>query len=82
VKNVNPTFAIGHGFLGLFGGIAAVVRQNFSRDPKRGGSGGVVVITIIDSVQRDDPERASPVRVERAYIKDRPRVDPNYAARL
>ena len=25
--------------------------------------------TIIDSVQQEDPKRASPVRVERAYIK-------------
>jgi hypothetical protein len=58
-----------------------VVRQNFSRGPKRDGSGGVGVNTIIDSVQ-EDPKRASPVRVERAYIKDRPKVDPNYAARL
>ncbi|HEY6373498.1 MAG TPA: hypothetical protein VIX91_01745 [Candidatus Acidoferrum sp.] len=38
--------------------------------------------TIIDSVQQEDPEKASPVCVERAYIKDRPKVDPNYAARL
>ena len=62
--------------------LGAVVRQNFSRGPKRGGSGGVGVNTIIDSVQQEDPKRASPVRVERAYIKDRPKVDPNYAARL
>jgi hypothetical protein len=60
----------------------AVVRQNFSRGPKRGGSGGVGVNAIIDSVQQEDPKRASPVRVERAYIKDRPKVDSNYAARL
>jgi len=50
--------------------------------PETGGSGGVGVNTIIDSVQQEDPKRASPVRVERAYIKDRPKVDPNYAARL
>jgi len=30
-----------------------VVRQNFSRGPKRGGSGGVGLNTIIDSVQRE-----------------------------
>ncbi len=59
-----------------------VVRQNFSRGPKRGGPGGVGVNTIVDSVQQEDPKTASPVRVERAYIKDRPKVDPNYAARL
>jgi integrase len=59
-----------------------VVRQNFSRGPKRDGSGGVGVNTIVDSVQQEDPKTASPVRVERAYIKDRPKVDPNYAARL
>jgi hypothetical protein len=60
-----------------------VVRQNFSRGPTRtGGSGGVGVNTIIDSVQQEDPKRAIPVRVERASIKDRPKVDPNYAARL
>jgi hypothetical protein len=57
-----------------------------SRGSKRGGSGGVGVNTIIDSVQQEDPKEASPVRVERAYIraymKDRPKVDPNYAARL
>ena len=34
--------------------------------------------TIIDSVQKEEPKRASPVRAERAYIKDRPKVDPNY----
>ena len=28
--------------------------------------------TIIDSVQQEDSKRASPVRVGRAYIKDRP----------
>ena len=37
--------------------------------------------TIIDSVQKEEPKRASPLRVERAYIrayiKDRPKVDPN-----
>jgi hypothetical protein len=27
------------------------------------------VNTIIDSVQQEDPKRASPVRVERAYIR-------------
>jgi hypothetical protein len=32
-----------------------VVRQNFSRGPKRGGSGGVGVNTMIDSVQQEDP---------------------------
>jgi hypothetical protein len=31
-----------------------VVRQEFSRGPKRGGSGGVGVNTIIDSVQQED----------------------------
>ena len=30
----------------------AVVRQNFSRGPKRGGSGGVGVNTIIDSYSK------------------------------
>jgi WD40 repeat protein len=40
------------------------------------------VNTIIDSVQKKEPKRACPVRVERAYIKDRPKVDPNYAARV
>ena len=46
-----------------------VVRQNFSRGPKRDGSGGVGVNTIIDSVQQEDPKRASPVRVrESAHI--------------
>jgi hypothetical protein len=45
-----------------------VVRQNFGRGPKPGGSGGVGVNTIIDSVQQGDPKRASPVRVERVYI--------------
>src|SRR6516164_129378 len=45
------------------------VRQNFSRGPKRGGSGGAGVNTIINSVQQGDPKRASPVRVERAYIR-------------
>jgi len=62
--------------------VKVVVRQNFSRGPKRSGSGGVGVNRIIDSIQQEDPERAGPVRVERAYIKDRPKVDPNYAARL
>ena len=62
--------------------VEACSSSNFSRGPKRGGSGGVDVNTIIDSVQQEDPETASPVRVERAYIKDRPKVDPNYAARL
>jgi len=33
------------------------------------------VNTIVDSVQHEDPKRASPVRVERTYIKDRPKVD-------
>jgi hypothetical protein len=56
--------------------------QNFSQGPKRGGSGGEGVNTIIGSVQQEDSERASPLRLERAYIKDRPKVDPNYAARL
>ena len=50
--------------------------------PETGGSGAVGVNTIIDSVQKEEPKRASPLRVERAYIKDRPKVDPNYAARL
>jgi hypothetical protein len=50
---------------------SVVVRQNFSRGPKWGGSGRVGVNTIIDSVQQEDPNRASPVRVERPYIKDR-----------
>ena len=59
-----------------------VVRQNFSRGPNWGGSGGAGVNTIIDSVQQEDPKRASTVRVERTYIKDRPKVGPNYAARL
>ena len=63
-------------------GADVVVRQNFSRGPKRGGACGVDVNTIIDSVQQGDPKRASPVRVERVYIKDRSKVDPNYAARL
>jgi hypothetical protein len=45
-----------------------VVYQNSSRGPKRGGSGEVGVNTIIDSVQQEDPKRASPVRLERAYI--------------
>ena len=49
--------------------LGAVVRQNFSRGSKRGGSGGVGVNTIIDSVQQEDPKGASPVRVERAYIR-------------
>jgi hypothetical protein len=40
------------------------------------------VNTITDSVQQQDPKRANPVRVERTYIKDRPKVDPYYAARL
>jgi hypothetical protein len=43
------------------------------------------VNTIIDSVQQEDPKRASPdARGARIYIyiKERPRVDPNYAARL
>ena len=44
-----------------------MVRQNFSRGPKRGGSGGIGVNTMIDSVQQEDPKRASPVRVERVY---------------
>jgi hypothetical protein len=34
-----------------------------------GRFGGVGVNTIIDSVQQEDPKRASPVRVERAYIR-------------
>jgi hypothetical protein len=59
-----------------------VVHQNFSRGPKRGGSGGVGVNTIIDSVQQEDPKRASPVARGATYIKDRPKVDPYYAARL
>ena len=46
------------------------------------GSGGVGVNTIIDSVQQEDPKTASPVRVERACIEDRPKVDSNYTARL
>ncbi len=37
-----------------------VVRQNFSRGPKRGGSGGVGVNTIIDSVQQEDPRFSNP----------------------
>jgi len=45
--------------------------------PETGGSGGVGENTIIDSVQQEDLKRASPVHVERAYIKDRPKVDPN-----
>jgi len=49
--------------------VCPVVRHNFSRGSKRGGSGGVGVNTIIDSVQQEDPKRASPVRVERAYIR-------------
>ena len=52
--------------------LGAVVRQNFSRGSKRGGSGGVGVNTIIDSVQQEDPKGASPVRVERAYINKGP----------
>jgi hypothetical protein len=40
------------------------------------------VNTIVNSVQQEDAKRASPVRVERTYIKDRPKVDPNYAARV
>ena len=65
------------------GVVMAVVRQNFSRGPKRGGSGGVGVNPIIDSVQQEDPKRASPERAYIcAYMKDRPKVDPNYAARL
>jgi hypothetical protein len=63
----------------LLNRVTVVVRQNFSRVPKRGGSGGVAVNTIIDSVQQEEPKRASPVRVKRAYIiyiKDRPKVDP------
>jgi hypothetical protein len=34
---------------------------------------------IIDSVQQGDLKKASPVRVERVYIKDQSKVD--YAAR-
>jgi hypothetical protein len=59
-----------------------VVRQNFSRGPKRGGSGGVGVNTLIDSVQQEGLKRASPVRSERAYTKDQPKAYPNYTARL
>jgi hypothetical protein len=58
-----------------------VVRRNFSRDPKRGGSGDRGEYDYRLSKQKD-PKRASPVRAERAYIKDWPKVDPNYAARL
>jgi hypothetical protein len=29
--------------------------KNFSRGPKRGGSGGIGVNTMIDSVQQEDP---------------------------
>ena len=60
-----------------------VVRQNFSRGPKRGGSGGVGVNTIIDSVQQEDPKRASPVRVDtgRKSIRTMP-LDCNDGAAL
>ena len=35
---------------------------------QKSGFGGVDVNTIIDSVQKEEPKRASPVGVERAYI--------------
>jgi hypothetical protein len=41
--------------------------------------GGVGVNTTIDSIQQ---ERRGRARVERTYIKDRSKVDPDYAARL
>ena len=62
--------------------IRPVVRQNFSRGPNRGGSGRAGVNTTIDSAQQEDPKRAGTMRVERTYIKDRPKVGLNYAARL
>jgi hypothetical protein len=41
------------------------------------------VNTIVDSVQQEDSgEGDARLRVERICIKDRPKVGPNYAARL
>jgi hypothetical protein len=62
--------------------LVRVVRQNFSRGPKRGGSWWSRQ-TILSSIEQEDsgggPTR---VRVERTCIKDGSKIDPDYAARL
>jgi hypothetical protein len=58
-----------------------VVRQNFSRDPRRGGSWWSRQ-TITCSIEQEDWRGPTRVRVEGTYIKDRSKIDPDYAARL
>src|SRR5258708_2072664 len=62
---------------------SAVVRQNFSRDPSRGGSwwSRREYDYRLDTARRLWSGRTR-VRVERTYIKDRSKIDPDYAARL
>src|SRR5204862_547793 len=59
-----------------------VVRQNFSRDRKRGSSWWSRQ-TIIGSIQQEDSGGGQPACAWSAHIyKDRSKIDPDYAARL
>jgi len=59
-----------------------VVRQNFSRDPKRCGSWWSRQ-TIIGSIQQEDSRGGQPACAWSAHTyKDRSKIDPDYAARL
>jgi len=44
--------------------------------------GGVSVNTMIDSIQQEDSGGGEPECAWNAYMKGRPKVDPNYAARI
>ena len=59
-----------------------VVRQNFSRDPKRGDSWWSRQ-TVIGSIEQEDSGGSQPACAWSAHIyKDRSKIDPDYAARL